>query len=343
MGILTVRAPDSQQAMDEVLRRLGPEAYILSTTHRDGLIEIRAARDLPAASPRPLREESPPEEAAPADAPNRRLTLSSLSVLAAEGSAPALRAEPRVVTFGEMLEARQRQGDGPALVADRAAQPPRTPGRDRPGLGELAARLLTPVPAALPPRLVIAGPAGAGKTMLALRFAALMMEERPETLPVILAPRLGSEGVDARLRHWTRLLAIPMERPPLADLDRALLPEADPARPEIVELSCRPDASPERLEALMEAGAQVVLALPSGLAPRAARRWAQAPAGSLLCLTRTDLWTPEEAELAALADSGLRLGWESGGGGVVDALRRVDRDRLGLWAEDWDAQEEEQP
>lgn len=47
MGILTVRAPDSQQAMEEVLRRLGPEAYILSTRQRDGLIEIRAARDLP--------------------------------------------------------------------------------------------------------------------------------------------------------------------------------------------------------------------------------------------------------------------------------------------------------
>ncbi|WP_096785568.1 hypothetical protein [Rhodobacter sp. CZR27] len=291
MGVLTVRAPDSQQAMEEVLRRLGPDAYILSTAQRDGQIEIRAAREL-----------------------------------------PPVPGTPR--TFGELLEERRAETARPALVAERGWVPP-APRPLSPGSGTLADTLLPATPPRLPARLVVVGPPGAGKTLLALRFAALMIEERPGAEPVILAPRVGHEGPDARLRHWARLLDLPVERPRLADLDAFLAPEPDPLRPEIVDLSCLPDASPERIEAMMEAGAEVVLALPAGLAPRLALRLAAAPAGVTLCLTRTDLWTPEEAELAALARSGLRLGWESGGTGVVDALRRMDRDRLAAWAAGW--------
>ncbi|WP_145107053.1 hypothetical protein [Cereibacter sediminicola] len=338
MGILTVRAPDSQQAMEEVLRRLGPEAYILSTSHRDGLVEIRAARDLPAAPPpvpRPVRKDDPDAGEA---GDFRRLILSGPSA-GAPREAPPLRTEPRVQTFAEMLEDRQRQQARPALVAERAwvPPPPATDAADD-GLEALARQLLPSRPAALPPRLAIAGPAGAGKTMLALRFAALMMEERPGAEPVILAPRIGSEPADARLRHWTRLLALPLERPPLDGIGQALLPRPDPWRPEILDLSGSPGMTPE---ALAETGAKLVLALPADLSPRALRHWARAPAGSLICLTRTDLWQPGRAELAALAASSLRLGWESGGTGVVDALWRVDADRLGQWAEAGEVQGEE--
>ncbi|ULB09812.1 hypothetical protein ORIO_07770 [Cereibacter azotoformans] len=337
MGILTVRAPDSQQAMEEVLRRLGPEAYILSTTQRDGLVEIRAARDLPVVTPpapRPVRKDDPDADET---GDFRRLTLSGLS-FGASREAPPLRREPRVQTFAEMLEDRQRQQARPALVAERTPQPPLPATDPDEGFEALVRHLLPSRPATLPPRLAIVGPAGAGKTMLALRFAALMMEERPGAEPVILAPRIGGEPADARLRHWTRLLAVPLERPPLDGIGQALLPRPDPWRPEILDLSCSPGAAPE---ALAETGAKVVLALPAGLSPRALRHWAQAPAGSLICLTRTDLWLPDGAELAALAASGLRLGWESGGTGVVDALWRVDADRLGHWVEAGEVQGEE--
>ncbi|AZB63588.1 hypothetical protein EBL87_07525 [Cereibacter sphaeroides] len=337
MGILTVRAPDSQQAMEEVLRLLGPEAYILSTRQRDGLIEIRAARELPPPPVRSAEPESPEADPAP-----RRLTLTGRTVPPQDEAAP-LRAVPRAQSFGDLLEDRKRMTGAP-LVAERGWLPPRPGSEPSHGFEALACRLLPDAPPRIPARLVIAGPPGVGKTLLALRFAALAMEEQPGVEPLILAPRLGTEAVDARLRHWTRLLALPLDRPPLADLDLALAGEPDPLRPEIVDLSCRPDAGPELLGALMEAGAEVVLALPAGLAPRALARWAVAPAGTHVCLTRTDLWTPEEAELAALAGTGLRLGWESGGAGVVDALRRMDRDRLGLWAGEWARpQEEEEP
>lgn len=46
MPTVTVLAPDSALAMDEVIRQLGDNAYILSTTTRDGQIEILATNEL---------------------------------------------------------------------------------------------------------------------------------------------------------------------------------------------------------------------------------------------------------------------------------------------------------
>ena len=40
MPSVTVLAPDSALALDEVFRPLGENAFILSTTRRDGQIEI---------------------------------------------------------------------------------------------------------------------------------------------------------------------------------------------------------------------------------------------------------------------------------------------------------------
>ena len=298
MGILTVRAPDSQQAMEEVLRRLGPDAYILSTSQRDGMIEIRAARDLPPPAP-------------------------------SSGQ-----------TFGDLLEARRREttAERPALVAERIWMPPSPAKGLTPlprGIDAMAQALLSAALADLPSRVVIVGPPGAGKTMLALRFAALLLEERPGCEPLIVAPRLGFEAPDARLRHWSRLVGLELTWPQLADLAPAPWPAPDPARPEIVDLSCAPDAGPALLADLLRGDSELILALPAGLSPRMAGRLAADFPGATLCLTRTDLWAPDAAEIGALAASGLSLGWESCGTGIVDVLRRIDRARLDEWAADW--------
>src|SRR3990167_6187737 len=52
MSTIVVRAPDSAQAMEEVLRRLGADAFILSTTQSNGQVEIRATSE--AAPRRPV-------------------------------------------------------------------------------------------------------------------------------------------------------------------------------------------------------------------------------------------------------------------------------------------------
>ena len=45
MPSVTILAPDSAIAMDEVFRQLGENAFILSTSQRDGQIEIKATND----------------------------------------------------------------------------------------------------------------------------------------------------------------------------------------------------------------------------------------------------------------------------------------------------------
>ena len=45
MPTVTVLAPDSALAMDEIVRQLGDNAYILSTSQRDGQIEIKATNE----------------------------------------------------------------------------------------------------------------------------------------------------------------------------------------------------------------------------------------------------------------------------------------------------------
>ena len=45
MPTITVTAPDSAMAMDEVIRQLGLDAYILSTSQFDGLVQIKATID----------------------------------------------------------------------------------------------------------------------------------------------------------------------------------------------------------------------------------------------------------------------------------------------------------
>ena len=52
MPTITVTAPDSAMAMDEVARQLGSDAYILSTTQQDGLVQIKASLDPLKTAPR---------------------------------------------------------------------------------------------------------------------------------------------------------------------------------------------------------------------------------------------------------------------------------------------------
>lgn len=52
MPTITVTATDSAMAMDEVVRQLGSEAYILSTTQQNGLVQIKASIDPLHSAPR---------------------------------------------------------------------------------------------------------------------------------------------------------------------------------------------------------------------------------------------------------------------------------------------------
>ncbi|MGA1268745.1 MAG: hypothetical protein ACO3WM_06770, partial [Gemmobacter sp.] len=168
MPTLTVLAPDSSLAMDEIARQLGDNAYILSTTKRDGMVEIKATNDPIPPSPREskarsafaaaLAEHGATEEVMVLQRPREgHLDPAAREPALAEAAhAEAALAAPRpsatVVRLQQPGGAPQRAGRAPAVrplaparplpeAAGPAPQPART-GTKRPPEGDEVIRTL---------------------------------------------------------------------------------------------------------------------------------------------------------------------------------------------------------
>jgi hypothetical protein len=291
MTAITVRAADSRKAMDELQRRLGPDALILSTRHIGGMVEITA---LPPNADSASRAPEPPRQ--------------------------DMALEP--VSFAAALQATIR----------RAA----TPATDT--VDTLIRHLLPPEGLAeeWPTRILIAGPPGAGKSMLAARLAARLMLAQPGTRPQIIAPLPAASLVEDRLRGWCRLMGLTPDRPNIAQA--MALPGPLTAMPQIIDLSDCADQAAGLAARLIETdGAELVLCLPVGLHPariaRLCHDWqAFAPT---VTLTGLDQWWPERDELQAIATAGLKLTRIAAGAGLVNALSRPGPADLRNWASGW--------
>lgn len=289
MTAITVRATDSRKAMDELQRRLGPDALILSTRHIGGMVEITALppnTDATSPPPEPPRQEPTPEPA----------------------------------SFAAAMQASLRRAT--------AADP----------VDHLIRHLLLPEGLAeeWPTRLLIAGPPGAGKSMLAARLAARLMLAQPGTRPQIIAPLPAASLVEDRLRGWCRLMGLTPDRPNIAQA--MALPAPSTAMPQIIDLSDCADQAATLAARLIETdGAELILCLPVGLHPariaRLCHDWqAFAPT---VTLTGLDQWWPERDELQAIATAGLKLTRIAAGAGLVNALSRPGPADLRNWASGW--------
>lgn len=288
MTTITIRGIDSQKAMDEVLRTLGPDAMILSTRHVGGMVEVQATTGdaLPAKSA----------------APTHRAPLSG------------------VTRFDDVFRAETQR---PQVTDPLAA---------------LGRKLLMPDGLAedWPARMVIVGPPGAGKSMLAARLCARLLRSGAGCTPCLIAPVPGTLLVEDRLRGWARLMGQPLQRPLPQAAHGIAAPHPD--QPQIIDLSDMATAAPDLAARLMdEDGAELILCLPAGLHPahvaRHCRDWqAFQPT---VTLTRLDLWWPEQDELTAIADHGLKLTRTAAGTGLIDALSRPGLSDLRTWANGW--------
>ena len=207
MTAITVRAPDSRKAMEELLRRLGPDALILSTRHVNGMVEISAL----------------PPDADPASLP--------------PNPTPAPTPAPTPPGVSSRID--------PASFAPRCRPPPAAPRQQPAPIGGTSSRSLF-LPEGLaedwPTRILIAGPPGAGKSMLAARISARLMLAEPGIRPQVIAPVPATLLTEDRLRGWCRLMGLTLERPGIAAA--MALPDPSPATPQIIDLSdCPGDAT----------------------------------------------------------------------------------------------------
>ncbi|MCZ8088498.1 MAG: hypothetical protein O9247_00185, partial [Rhodobacteraceae bacterium] len=290
MTAITVRATDSQKAMEELLRRLGPDALILSTTRSGGMVEVTAigpealAQGTPAPATAPARQETSAPVFAPAADPMPAADPPSAPVMAArpviaqpmrapEPAPDMSPAQPSPLPTNAMPYAPLPPEPWPPepapdtpwppaptaapLAASAAATgatfrplDPRAPRLDaaprphpvppEPGpqafdfasalraeaartvptdpFSRLARSLLPPegLQEEIAPRLLIVGPPGAGKSMLAARIAAHWMLADPEIRPQLIAPVPGTLLVEDRLRGWARLMGLTLDRPHVA-------------------------------------------------------------------------------------------------------------------------------
>lgn len=331
MTVITARGNDSSEAMDEVIRRLGVNAYILSTTVRNGMVEIKAASEL---------EETSGSKSAPREA--------SIKIETRSGESMTERAQ----RFSDLLEARS---DWAEPVVLRPVVPPRrTPwsqvspmSRHAALVDRLEAQLLSPDPlpiGQLLPRTIIVGPPGGGKSLLAVRLAAAALLANRSLQPRLIAPRVANLLSDDRLRGWSRLIGLTPERPLVGDLlqaDEGSVPE--PLRPQIFDLSDVSQAAPDLVAALIRTmKSEVVLALPVGLSPRRTlrevSRWSAL--SPRICLTFCDLSGPDRTQMTALVEAGVRLSRAAGGTGVIDTLLVPLRADLARWVQE-EANEDE--
>ena len=180
MNTITIRAADAAHALDEALRRLGPDALILTTRQIEGRVEVTAATPEPA-----LPIEAPPPPPPP---------------VASGFSAHLLR----------------------QLAAVPAVQ------------GVL--------PPHLPPRIVLAGPPGAGRSLLAARLAAACLRSEGSARPHLIAPRSELFGGPGRLALHARLMGIVADHPVWRPGHAPGLAPPHPDECQIVDLSGTADA-----------------------------------------------------------------------------------------------------
>lgn len=370
MTTVTVLAPDSAMAMDEVIRQLGPNAYILSTTHRDGQIEIKATTEEPehhsakvakvvektedpsiTRAFQELIEKNGGAEAAEAKAAEKkeRPTLRSVPggldettrvedppLRKPAPTAPEVALTPMQTAFNDVVDALERLkgmtsaagdehpllrrlGFDEGLIASLAPTAASHEGGFEKGfVAELSQKVVAPSPLGglEAPVILVAGSSGSGKTVMAAKIAALLMETRPEKTISLISLGFAQSLGDSPLAAYARLLKLPHEDWQSDKISVSGL--NDPSTTRIIDINLEAEAFDKTVATLQrvlgEQALKVIVALPAGSSvERISAELNKYQDLSLdIALSKLDEYEMTPREISAIASVGSRIAWLSG-------------------------------
>ncbi len=320
MPTTVVRAEDSAQAMDEIVARLGPDALILSTVKRNGMVEITATTD-----PVPPKEavalaKEPEAAAEPKLASAEIVPLPKTEQLLVQTRKPPAPEEAKP-GFARLFKS--RMNPAPEEVG---AQPVPSATSGGEGIATLMRRAqIAPASTVLRARrLVLVGRVGAGKSLLALQIAA----EQAQAGRDVQVSFVGASHADgAYLMSKARLLGCPM------DFASADVLKSSPRVNDlhIVVVSGRTPLPDDVIDAIaVQDDTVTVLTMPLGMRRKSvltsASQWRALD--PVVALTATPGDALDADDVSGLVDAGLPLTWISALKSVVGALTAADRDNV---------------
>lgn len=399
MTSLSIVAPDTTQALEEVSRRLGADAYILSTTHVNGQVEVKATNDpIPSTSrpgssarksfaqlleqmaekqmvsvkpgqnrnksftpqaivkPKPATSEAAPE--APMHSPllnNASREVEDKVTLSAESIAKSQAVSPKAPSLDEVQETLTnlirkletsagettsqpapeltgtekdlvRAGVSRQLIANlRASFEGQTVQQGTEAFFRAVAKLVAsehPETTLRARNIMIAGPSGSGRTLVAAKIAARLMETNPESRPLLIAPRTEGYNDGQALRSLSRVLGVDhvhadADSVPLINRGRGAFVFDLPADTKAAKRLIHDVQCENKAEDL-----QVILVIPAGASRLQMERLLQAYGEykPVVLLTRMDECDLAAPEISVIAEHNAKIAWTTGTKGLVDSL-----------------------
>lgn len=362
MTTVTVVAPDSSLAMDEVIRQLGENAYIVSTTHRDGQIEICATNEpeqeaksaakpevkMPSfqdlleaggeqnpeparsggkkprpslrsvegglAQPEPMHQApSVPDHAAGQNQNDLTLHEVTAKLTEAVGALNTILSQP-----APQPSPLERLGFSPELIAQHSTPGLQGQAADHAILGSLARALINPEPlkALEAPIILVAGPSGGGKTVLAGKIAALLRETHPNRT-VSLGTLCAEQPLAPRpLAAYARMLGLEHTIYSVESFDS--LDEGRSKAARIIELSLGENSLEQILAGLGKKTKRgkicLIVALPTGSSPERISAELDKYKGlnAVIALCKLDECELSPREISAIARGNVQIAWLSG-------------------------------
>lgn len=221
-----------------------------------------------------------------------------------------------------------------AEIITRLAPEPTAIARIEPFITALSKTLVAsdPMASLRAPVVVIVGPSGAGKTILAGKIAALMIEIQPSCAVELVSLSETPRFADTALPIYARMLSVPHRSLQSDQLDAGQWPLA--GRTDIIDTNLDADTMQRMLQDLRdEVGhnrVSVLIALPMGSSPGKIKTELEKyqEFNPMIALTKLDECELSPQEASQIAETGTQIAWLSGTRALTETIAPTSEEMM---------------